>query len=120
MQKVSILSLGCAKNLVHSETMMGLFQQQGYGLTEQYDEADIIIVNTCGFVNAAKEESINAILEMAQWKQDGACKLLVAVGCLVQKYAQELADELPEVDIFVGTNDYRQIVSIIKHHQEKQ
>ena len=120
MQKVSILSLGCAKNLVHSETMMGLFQQQGYGLTEQYDEADIIIINTCGFVNAAKEESINAILEMAQWKQDGACKLLVAVGCLVQKYAQELADELPEVDIFVGTNDYRQIVSIIKQHQEKQ
>ena len=120
MQKVSILSLGCAKNLVHSETMMGLFQQQGYGLTEQYDEADIIIINTCGFVNAAKEESINAILEMAQWKQDGACKLLVAVGCLVQKYAQELADELPEVDIFVGTNDYRQIVSIIKQHQAKQ
>ncbi len=120
MQKVSILSLGCAKNLVHSETMMGLFQQQGYGLTEQYDEADIIIINTCGFVNAAKEESINAILEMAQWKQNGACKLLVAVGCLVQKYAQELADELPEVDIFVGTNDYRQIVSIIKQHQEKQ
>lgn len=120
MQKVSILSLGCAKNLVHSETMMGLFQQQGYALTEQYNEADIIIINTCGFVNAAKEESINAILEMAQWKEQGACKLLVAVGCLVQKYAQELAQELPEVDIFVGTNDYRQIVSIIRNHQERQ
>lgn len=120
MQKVSVLSLGCAKNQVHSETMMGLFQQQGYLLTEQYDEAEIIIVNTCGFVNAAKEESINAILEMAQWKQYGACRLLVAVGCLVQKYAQELARELPEVDIFVGTNDYRQIVSIIKAHQAGQ
>ncbi len=116
MQKVSVLSLGCAKNLVHSETMMGLFQEQGYELTEQYDEAEIILINTCGFVNAAKEESINAILEMAQWKEQGACKLLVAVGCLVQKYAQELAAELPEVDIFVGTNDYRQIVSIIAKH----
>ena len=120
LQKVSILSLGCAKNLVHSETMMGLFQQQGYQLTEQYDEAEIIIVNTCGFVNAAKEESINAILEMAQWKEQGACKLLVAVGCLVQKYAKELAEEIPEVDIFVGTNDYQQIVSIIKEHQAQQ
>ena len=120
MQKVSILSLGCAKNLVHSETMMGLFQQQGYELTEQYDEAEIIIINTCGFVNAAKEESINAILETAQWKEQGVCRLLVAVGCLVQKYAQELAAELPEVDILVGTNDYRQIVSIIKNHKEEQ
>ncbi len=120
MQKVSVLSLGCAKNLVHSETMMGLFQEQGYELTEQYDEAEIIIINTCGFVNAAKEESINAILEMAQWKEQGVCKLLVAVGCLVQKYAQELAAELPEVDIFVGTNDYRQIVSIIANHKAEQ
>ena len=120
MQNVSILSLGCAKNLVHSETMMGLFQQQGYELTEQYDEAEIIIINTCGFVNAAKEESINAILEMAQWKEQGVCRMLVAVGCLVQKYAQELAAELPEVDIFVGTNDYRQIVEIIRKHEDSQ
>lgn len=120
MQKVSIISLGCAKNLVHSETMMGLFQEQGYQLTEQYDEAEIIIINTCGFISAAKEESINTILEMAQWKQQGVCKLLVAVGCLVQKYAQELAQELPEVDILVGTNDYRQIVQIIRAHQAKQ
>lgn len=120
MQKVSVLSLGCAKNLVHSETMMGLFQQQGYVLTEQYDEAEIIIINTCGFVNAAKEESINAILEMAQWKEHGACQLLVAVGCLVQKYAKELAEELPEVDIFVGTNDYQQIVQIVRDHQTQQ
>ena len=120
MQKVSVLSLGCAKNLVHSETMMGLFQEQGYELTEQYDEAEIIMINTCGFVNAAKEESINAILEMAQWKEQGVCKLLVAVGCLVQKYAQELAAELPEVDIFVGTNDYRRIVEIIRNHASQQ
>ena len=120
MQKVSILSLGCAKNLVHSETMMGIFQEQGFELTEEYDKAEIILINTCGFVNAAKEESINAILEMAQWKKYGACRLLVAVGCLVQKYAQELARELPEVDIFVGTNDYRQIVSIIKAHKAQQ
>lgn len=120
MQKVSIVSLGCAKNLVHSETMMGLFQEQGYELTEIYEEAEVIIINTCGFVNAAKEESINTILEMAQWKKQGNCKLLVAVGCLVQKYADELAVELPEVDILVGTNDYRQIVEIIRNHAEKQ
>ena len=120
MQKVSVVSLGCAKNLVHSETMMGLFRQHGYDLTEQYDEAEVIIINTCGFVNAAKEESINTILEMAQWKEQGACKLLVAVGCLVQKYADELAAELPEVDVFVGTNDYQHIVEIIGNYQEEK
>ena len=121
MQKVSVVSLGCAKNLVHSETMMGLFQHYGYELTEQYDEAEVIIINTCGFVNAAKEESINTILDLAQWKEQGACKQLVAVGCLVQKYADELAVELPEIDILVGTNDYHHIVEIVKAHQaEKQ
>ncbi len=113
MRKVSVLSLGCAKNLVHSETMMGLFQARGYELTERYEEAEVILINTCGFVDAAKEESINAILEMAQWKVAGACRLLVAVGCLVQKYVRELAAELPEVDVFVGTNDYQRIVAII-------
>lgn len=120
MQKVSVLSLGCAKNLVHSENMMGLFQEHGYILTEEYQEAEIIIVNTCGFVNAAKEESINTILEMAQLKEQGACKELVVVGCLVQKYSKELAEEIPEVDIFVGTNDYQKIVEIIEDHQKKQ
>ena len=118
MKKVSVVSLGCAKNLVHSETMMGLFQQHGYELTEQYDEAEAIIINTCGFVNAAKEESINTILELAYWKEHGACKVLVAVGCLVQKYADELATELPELDILVGTNDYRHIVEILRAHEE--
>ena len=105
---------------MHSETMMGIFQEQGYELTEAYNEAEILVINTCGFVNAAKEESINTILEMAQWKKHGNCKLLVAVGCLVQKYAKELAEELPEVDIFVGTNDYQRIVTIIRSHQEQQ
>lgn len=119
MQKVSVVSLGCAKNLVHSETMMGLFQQYGYELTEQYDEAEVILINTCGFVNAAKEESINTILELAQWKEHGVCRLLVAVGCLVQKYATELAAELPEVDIFVGTNDYHHIVEIVNDYQKQ-
>ena len=118
MKKVSVVSLGCAKNLVHSETMMGLFQQHGYELTEQYDEAEAIIINTCGFVNAAKEESINTILELAYWKEHGACKVLVAVGCLVQKYADELATELPELDILVGTNDYRHIVEILRAHEK--
>lgn len=118
MQKVSVVSLGCAKNLVHSETMMGLFQQNGYELTEQYDEAEVIIINTCGFVNAAKEESINTILELAQWKKYGRCKILAAVGCLVQKYAKELALELPEVDLFVGTNDYHHIVDILRNYQK--
>lgn len=118
MQKVSIISLGCAKNLVHSETMMGIFQAAGYELTEQYDQAEIIIINTCGFITAAKEESIHTILEMAQWKEEGNCQLLVAVGCFVQKYAKELAEEMPEIDLLVGTNSYQEIVQIIQNYQK--
>jgi len=119
LQKVAVVSLGCAKNLVHSETMMGVFQKAGFVLTEYYDEAEIIIVNTCGFITAAKEESINTILELAQWKTDGACRLLVAVGCLVQKYAKELAVEMPEIDLLVGTNNYHDIVEVIRAYQEQ-
>ena len=120
MQKVSVVSMGCAKNLVHSETMMGIFEDKGYELTDAYDQADVIIINTCGFINAAKEESINTILEMARMKDEGNCRLLVAVGCLVQKYSRELAVELPELDILVGTNDYRHIVDIVAAHEDGQ
>lgn len=119
MQNVSVVSLGCAKNIVHSETMMGAFQQAGFQLTEEYDQAEIIIINTCGFIAAAKEESINTILEMAQWKTEGKCRLLVVVGCLVQKYAAELAAELPEIDLLVGTNNYQDIVQVIEQYQRQ-
>ena len=109
MKKVSVVSLGCAKNLVHSETMMGLFQQHGYELTEQYDEAEAIIINTCGFVNAAKEESINTILQMAEYKTEGNCKYLLMTGCLGQRYAEELFESIPEVDAIVGKNSFTDI-----------
>ena len=113
MKKVSIISLGCAKNLVHSETMMGTFHQAGYELTDNYDQAEVIIINTCGFIASAKEESINMILEMAQWKIHGQCKVLVAIGCLVQKYYKELAEEIPEIDILLGTNNYADILNVV-------
>ena len=114
MKKISVVSLGCAKNLVHSEHMMAQLAQRGYELTESYAEAEIIVINTCGFINTAKAESINTILEMAQLKESAACQVLVAVGCLVQKYADELAAELPEVDIFLGTSDYDAIEMCIR------
>lgn len=116
MRKVSVISLGCAKNLVHSEQIMAQFDNDKFSLTDDLSEANVIIINTCGFINQAKEESINTILEMAQWKEDGVCEVLVAVGCLVQKYADELAKEMPEVDIFVGTTDYGEILAIIEQY----
>ena len=102
MKKISVVSLGCAKNQVHSEHMMALLQDHHFELTDQYDEAEVIVINTCGFINSAKEESINTILELAQYKETGKLETLVAVGCLVQKYADELAQELPEIDLLTG------------------
>lgn len=118
MKKISVISLGCAKNLVHSEHMMAQLQGTNYQLTDQFEEANVIVINTCGFITTAKEESINTILEMAQLKTDAACETIVAVGCLVQKYAKELAEELPEVDILLGTNDYSQIAAILDQYYQ--
>jgi len=118
-KKIAIVSLGCAKNLVHSENMMGVLQARGYTIIEEYDQADVIIVNTCGFINSAKEESIGAILELANYKQE-KCQVLIAMGCMVQKYAKELAEGLPEVDIFLGTGSYLEIADILDKHYHDQ
>ena len=112
-EKVSLVSLGCPKNLVDAEVMLGYLAQQGYEVTTDEHEADIIIVNTCSFIKEAKQESVDTILDLADRKQDGRCQLLVVTGCLPQRYQEELATELPEVDIFVGTGDYPRIAEII-------
>jgi len=112
-EKVSLVSLGCPKNLVDAEVMLGYLAKEGFTVTTDEHEADIIIVNTCSFIKEAKQESIDTILDLADRKQDGRCRLLVVTGCLPQRYQEELAKELPEVDIFVGTGDYPRIAEII-------
>jgi len=113
-KKVSMVSLGCPKNLVDAEVMLGRLAKDRYEITTDEREADIIIVNTCSFIKEAKQESIDTILDLADRKQDGRCRLLIVTGCLPQRYQEELARELPEVDIFVGTGDYPRIAEIIE------
>jgi ribosomal protein S12 methylthiotransferase len=112
-QKVSMVSLGCSKNLVDAEVMLGLLARQEYEITTDEREADIIIVNTCSFIKEAKQESIDAILDLAERKNDARCHTLIVSGCLPQRYQEELARELPEVDIFIGTGDYPRIAEIL-------
>jgi len=112
-EKVSMVSLGCPKNLVDAEVMLGYLGKDGYEITTDEQKADIIIVNTCSFIKEAKQESIDTILDLADRKHDGCCRLLVVTGCLPQRYQEELAAELPEVDIFIGTADYPRIAEII-------
>ncbi|MDP2683082.1 MAG: 30S ribosomal protein S12 methylthiotransferase RimO [Deltaproteobacteria bacterium] len=114
-EKICLTSLGCPKNLVDSEVMLGILKQDNFELTANEDDADILIVNTCGFIGDAKEESINAILRLAQYKEKGRCRLLIVTGCLVQRYKDELAKEMPEVDFFIGTGEYPKIAYIIKN-----
>lgn len=112
--KIGIVSLGCPKNLVDSETMLGLIHEEKYEITNDPSEAEIIIVNTCGFIESAKEESINTILQMAEYKKFGSCKYIIVTGCLSQRYAEELFNELPEADAIAGVEVYDEIGSIIK------
>ena len=109
MKKVGMLSLGCAKNLVDSEVMLGELRREGYSFTNNAEEADVVIVNTCGFIDKAKEESIDAILEMAELKKQGKVEKVIVSGCLSQRYHEELAEEMPEVDLFLGINHVGQI-----------
>ena len=104
--KVGVISLGCAKNQVDTEHMLGILAAAGYTFTPEPAEADVLIVNTCGFIVPAKEESINAIFEMAQYKAAGTCRALVVTGCLSERYRAELPPEMPEVDIFLGVREY--------------
>lgn len=112
--KIGVVSLGCPKNLVDSETMLGLIHEENYEITNDPSEAEIIIINTCGFIESAKEESINTILQMAEYKKSGSCKYIIVTGCLSQRYAEELFNELPEADAIAGVEVYDEIGSIIK------
>lgn len=112
--KIGVVSLGCPKNLVDSETMLGLIHEENYEITNDPSEAEIIIVNTCGFIESAKEESINTILQMAEYKKSGSCKYIIVTGCLSQRYAEELFNEMPEADAIAGVEVYDEIGSIIK------
>ncbi len=113
MYKVGFISLGCAKNLVDTEVMLGILSQNHLLLTDDPQEADILIVNTCTFIDAAKEESISTILQMAEYKKTGSCRSLIVAGCLGQRYQQELLDELPEVNAIVGTGAWNRIMEAI-------
>ena len=110
MKKVGFVSLGCPKNLVDSEIMMGQLKEAGYEITNNADEAETVVVNTCGFIESAKQESIEAILEATNAKADGKTQRVIVAGCLVERYRDDLIDELPEVDAFIGTNELGRIL----------
>ncbi|MCL1999522.1 MAG: 30S ribosomal protein S12 methylthiotransferase RimO [Turicibacter sp.] len=112
--KIYLLSLGCDKNLADSEAMLGLLHNHNHEIATGPDVADIIIVNTCGFIQAAVEEGIAALLEMAKFKADGACRLLIATGCMAERYRNQMRTEIPELDAILGTNELHKIVELIE------
>lgn len=114
MDRVAVVNLGCPKNQIDAETMSGLLIEKGYQLTRRPETADIIVVNTCGFIDKARQESIEQILAMAELKKNGRCRQLLVTGCLVQRHYDELARELPEVDGFLGTGSVDQILKLLK------
>jgi ribosomal protein S12 methylthiotransferase len=113
MTKVGFMSLGCPKNLVDSEVMLGHLRLKGFTLTNRMEEAEVLVVNTCGFIDSAKKESIEAILEAASMKQKGACRKLVVAGCMVERYREQLLADMPEIDACLGTRDVEQIAEVI-------
>lgn len=116
-KSVYMVNLGCPKNLVDGEVMLGLLAREGYTLTLDPEQAGVLMVNTCSFINEAKEESINTILELAQYKEQAPTKRLIVTGCLAQRYSQELRESLPEVDVFVGTGEFLRITEILRQKQ---
>ncbi|MCD6334117.1 MAG: 30S ribosomal protein S12 methylthiotransferase RimO [Candidatus Latescibacteria bacterium] len=123
METIHLISLGCPKNLVDSERMLGLLERSGYALTEEAEEADVVIVNTCGFIAPAKEESLSVIFEAARLKEEGRCKALIVAGCLSQRYGDTLRRELPEADAILGLSDVERIVAhcdrLLGHRRSK-
>ena len=113
-RRVHLVSLGCPKNRVDSELMVGQMRQGGWDLTQDPEQADVIVVNTCAFIDSAKQESIDTILDMARYKGAGGAQRLVVTGCMAQRYGHELAAELPEVDYFLGTNEFKRIVEALE------
>src|SRR4026209_2337714 len=116
--KIGFLSLGCPKNLVDGEVMLGIARDAGHELTSDAADADVLVVNTCAFIDKAKQESIDAILEMAQHKKDGNCSRLVVTGCLAERYRDELRKEIPEIDAVLGTGEVDKILSAITPSSE--
>ena len=115
-KKVHFVSLGCPKNLVDSEIMLGHLLKEGYSITDNSEEADTVVVNTCGFIDEAKKESISKIVEMAELKKTGNLKKLVVAGCLTQRYKEEVVEGLPEADLFIGSGEFQNIAKILKNH----
>ena len=111
--KIGFVSLGCPKNLVDSEVMLGLLAQSGNEITTSQEDAEVIVVNTCGFIESAKQESIDTILEMAQQKIKGNCRKLIVAGCLVERYRKELMEQIPEIDAVIGTNEIPEIGRVV-------
>ena len=111
---ISFISLGCDKNLVDSEVMLYLLKKAGFSLISDESLADIIVINTCCFIQDAKEESIENILEAAEYKKHGNCKILIVTGCMAERYKEEILSEIPEVDAIVGTTSYKEIVDVVK------
>lgn len=111
--KLFCVSLGCDKNLVDTEKMLGLLNGRGITFTDDETEADVILVNTCCFIGDAKEESVNTILDMARYKEEGNLKALLVAGCLAQRYKQEILDEIPEVDAILGTTSYEEVAKVL-------
>ncbi len=114
LKKFSLTSLGCSKNLVDAEEMLGILESKGYEQTVDEEEADVIIVNTCTFIESAKLESIECIIELAENKKSGNCKALIVTGCMAQRYKEQILEEIPEVDAVIGVNEYEKIVDIIE------
>ncbi|RGY99413.1 30S ribosomal protein S12 methylthiotransferase RimO [Clostridium sp. AM58-1XD] len=112
--RILFVSLGCDKNLVDSEKMLGLLRDDGHTFTDEETEAEAIVINTCCFINDAKEESVNTILEMAEYKKSGSCRILIVTGCMAQRYKKEIMDEIPEVDAVLGTSTYDEISTVMK------
>src|SRR5437762_10204448 len=117
--KVGFVSLGCPKNLVDSEVMMGQLVARGHELTHQPQDADVIVVNTCSFIDPAKQESVDTILEMSEYKKTGKARKLVVAGCLVERYRSEITQNMPEVDAVIGTNELERVTALCEGVEPK-
>ncbi len=119
MKKVSLVSLGCSKNLIDAEQMLAILEDNGFEIIDNEENADIMIVNTCAFIDAAKQEAIDCILEHAEYKKKDSDRLLVVTGCLSQRYKDEIINEIPEVDIVIGTNEFDKVADIINNYSKE-
>lgn len=118
-KKIGFVSLGCSKNLVDTEMIIGYYKNKGYEIVSDVEIAEVIVINTCGFIEAAKKEAIDTILEMADYKEKGTCKKLVVTGCLVERYEEELKKDLPEVDLFIPIRDYDKIFEKLEYMERE-